>query len=102
MEPLDNARMEGEDAGIIHDEFANAARMMLHACERGKAMLERTIASPDKRHERASGMRLILGEHRRRGPPGTALEACKKARASSSNGCANTRESASVGPTMFG
>ena len=65
MEPLDNARMEGKDAGIIHDEFANAARMMLHACERGKAMLERTIDSPDKRHELASDMRLILGEHRR-------------------------------------
>ncbi len=65
MEPLDNARMDREDAGIVRDEFANAARMMLHACERGKAMLEGTIDSAEKRDELASEMRTILGEHRR-------------------------------------
>jgi hypothetical protein len=65
IEPLETARMDREDAGITRDEFANAARMMLHACERGTAMLEGTIDSADRRKELASGMRTILGEHRR-------------------------------------
>jgi hexosaminidase len=61
--PLDSARMDREDAGIISDEYANAARMMLHACERAGAMLEGTI--DEKREELATEMRTILGEHRR-------------------------------------
>jgi hexosaminidase len=65
IEPLEAARMDREDAEVTRDEFANAARMMLHACERGKAMLEGTIDSAEKRKELASGMRIILGEHRR-------------------------------------
>ena len=32
VEPLGRARMDREDAEITSDEFANAARMMLHAC----------------------------------------------------------------------
>ena len=63
--PLEAARMDREDAGLISDEFANAARMMLHACERATAILERTINSADKRDELALEMRTILGEHRR-------------------------------------
>jgi hypothetical protein len=65
MGPLDSARMDREDAGIISDEYANAARMMLHACERARAILEGTISSTDKRDELALEMRTILGEHRR-------------------------------------
>jgi len=65
VEPLDCARMDREDAGTIRDEFANAARMMLHACKRGKSMLEGTIDSAEEREELASEMRTILGEHRR-------------------------------------
>ena len=65
IEPLEGARMDRDDAGITSDEFANAARTMLHACERGMAMLEGTIDSAEKRDELASGMRIILGEHRR-------------------------------------
>ena len=65
VEPLESARMERDDAGITRDEFANAARMMLHACERGTAMLQGTIDSSEKRDELASEMRTILGEHRR-------------------------------------
>jgi hypothetical protein len=57
--------MARDDAGIIRDEFANAARMMLHACERGTAILQGTIDAAEKRDELASGMRIILGEHRR-------------------------------------
>jgi hypothetical protein len=65
MDPLDNARMDAEDAGVVRDEFANAARMMLHACKRGKAILEGTIDSAGVREGLASEMRTILGEHRR-------------------------------------
>ena len=65
VEPLESARMERDDAGVTRDEFANAARMMLHACERGTAMLQGTIDSSEKRDELASEMRTILGEHRR-------------------------------------
>jgi len=65
IEPLEGARMDREDAGITRDEFANAARMMLHTCERGTAMLDGTIDSTEKRDELASQMRTILGEHRR-------------------------------------
>jgi hexosaminidase len=65
IEPLEGARMERDDAGITRDEFANAARMMLHACERGTAMLLRIIDSAEIRDELASQMRTILGEHRR-------------------------------------
>ena len=65
MEPLEGARMDRDDAEVTRDEFANAARMMLHACERGTAMLEGTMDSAEKRDELASGMRIILGEHRR-------------------------------------
>lgn len=63
--PLDNARMDIEDAETTRDEFANAARMMLHACKRGKAMLEGTIDSAETRKQLAAEMRTILGEHRR-------------------------------------
>jgi hexosaminidase len=65
MEPLEGARMDRNDAEVTRGEFANAARMMLHACERGTAMLKGTIDSADKRDELASQMRTILGEHRR-------------------------------------
>ena len=65
IEPLERARMDREDAGVTRDEFANAARIMLHACERGTAMLEGTIDSAEKREALATGMRTILGEHRR-------------------------------------
>jgi hypothetical protein len=65
IEPLEGARMDRDDARITSDEFANAARIMLHACERGTAILEGTIDSAEKRDELAAGMRTILGEHRR-------------------------------------
>jgi hypothetical protein len=57
--------MDREDAEIVSDEYANAARMMLHACARATAILQGTISSADKRDELALEMRTILGEHRR-------------------------------------
>ena len=81
VEPLAGARMDREDAGTIQDEFANAARMMLHACRRGRSMLEGTIDSAEEREELASEMRTILGEHRRlwnaRNRPGGLQESQK-------------------------
>jgi hexosaminidase len=65
VEPLERARMDREDADLIRGEFANAARMMLHACNRGTAMLEGTLDSAEKREDLASEMRTIIGEHRR-------------------------------------
>ena len=56
--------MDREDAALTRDEFANAARMMLHACNRGTAMLEGTLDSAEKREELATDMRTIIGEHR--------------------------------------
>lgn len=63
IEPLGLARMDREDAKITRDEFANAARMMLHACRRGTAMLEGNLDST--KEELAAEMNIILGEHRR-------------------------------------
>jgi hexosaminidase len=65
VEPLGRARMDREDAEITRDEFANAARMMLHACRRGTAMLEDTLDSTEIQEELAAEMNIILGEHRR-------------------------------------
>ncbi len=65
IEPLESARMARDDASITRDEFANAARMMLHACRRGTAMLEGTLDSAEIREELALEMNTILGEHRR-------------------------------------
>src|SRR5215218_2518210 len=65
VSPLESARMDREDAALTRDEFANAARMMLHACNRGTAMLEGTLDSAEKREELATDMRTIMGEHRR-------------------------------------
>ena len=65
IEVLDVARMDREDASLIRAEFANAGRMLLHACERGTAILEGTLDTPRVRDALAAEMRIILGEHRR-------------------------------------
>jgi hypothetical protein len=65
VEPLGRARMDREDAEITRDEFANATRMMLHACRRGTAMLEGSLDSTEIQEELAAEMNIILGEHRR-------------------------------------
>lgn len=63
--PLDGARPSGPDGELARDEFANAGRMLLHACERGTAILEEKIEESGKREALASGIGEILGEHRR-------------------------------------
>lgn len=59
------AQMQRPDATLIVDEFANATRMLLHACKRAWAVLEGTINDNQMRQELAADMREILGEHRR-------------------------------------
>jgi hexosaminidase len=65
IEPLDVARMDREDASLIRAEFANAGRMLLHACDRGTAILEGNMGDSGTRESLAAQMRIILGEHRR-------------------------------------
>jgi hexosaminidase len=64
IEPLDGARMDREDAPVIRAEFANAGKMLLHACERGTAILEGNGDDPGTREALAAQMRIILGQHR--------------------------------------
>lgn len=65
MEVLPRARMDRPDADLIHDEFTNAAHMLVHACRRGIALCTGDINDEETRSELAADMRIILGEHRR-------------------------------------
>jgi hypothetical protein len=65
MEVLPRARMDRPDADLIHDEFTNAAHMLVHACRRGIALCTGAIEDEETRNELAADMRIILGEHRR-------------------------------------
>ncbi|MCS6829707.1 MAG: glycoside hydrolase family 20 zincin-like fold domain-containing protein [Armatimonadota bacterium] len=64
-EPLIRARMDRADATLIVDEFANAARMLLHGCRRALAVRSGVINTVSERRDLAVEMRAILGEHRR-------------------------------------
>jgi hexosaminidase len=65
MAPLPRARMDRPDAAIVRDEFTNAARMLLHACERSSALWRGGPAGGKARRTLATEMRVVLGEHRR-------------------------------------
>ncbi len=62
---LDQARMDRPDAELMHDEFANTVRLLLHAVDRGKAVLEGTARIPQTLSRFASDLRLIMGEYSR-------------------------------------
>ncbi|HEX8230880.1 MAG TPA: glycoside hydrolase family 20 zincin-like fold domain-containing protein, partial [Chloroflexia bacterium] len=47
MEPLSTARMQRVDATLITREYENTARMLRHACRRGRLMLEPESAEAD-------------------------------------------------------
>ena len=53
---LGNARMQRSDAALVRDEFANAGRLLRHACERGLGAPAAMLAGQ---------MREIVSEHRR-------------------------------------
>lgn len=63
--PLGQARMQRSDAELILAEYANAVRMLRHACERGLAIREGRLVSSEVRNHLAADLRTILGEHRR-------------------------------------
>ena len=63
LAPLEQARMGGADADLIRAEFANAGRMLRHACDRAAWLAKAKPAG--SRRALAGDMRLILGEHRR-------------------------------------
>jgi hypothetical protein len=62
---LEGARMDRPDAGLVRDELASAARLLLLACDRGMAMLDGTgdsfVESPQMRERTAA----IVADHRR-------------------------------------
>jgi hypothetical protein len=62
---LVRARMNRPDAALVTDEFANAARMLLHACARGQWRLNPTAKARVTKAALARDLREILGEHRR-------------------------------------
>jgi hexosaminidase len=62
---LEQARMARPDADAIHDEFANTVRLLLHAVDRGGAILTGTADAPETRTRQASDLRLIIGEYSR-------------------------------------
>ncbi|HKH36027.1 MAG TPA: hypothetical protein VKA82_02440, partial [Rubrobacter sp.] len=92
IEPLEGARMDREDAGITRDEFANAARMMLHACERGRRCSMEPSTPPKNVMSWPPRCVPSWVSTAACGALATALAACKTARVSSSSGCRSTRE----------
>jgi DNA polymerase III psi subunit len=62
---LARARMARPDAVLIQDEFANAARMLVHACDRGQWRLKPAAKAGTVKVKLARDLRMIIGEHRR-------------------------------------
>jgi hypothetical protein len=62
---LDAARMDRPDASLIHDEFANTIRLLLHACDRGFALRQGTMEESRTRSRFAADLRIIIGEYER-------------------------------------
>jgi len=81
IELLSAVRMNRPDAPLVRDEFANAARFLLHACRRGKAIITADWDSTRTRDALADDLRTILGEHRRlwmaRNRPGGLQDNCR-------------------------
>jgi hexosaminidase len=65
LDAMHGARMARPDASLIVDEFANNARMALHSCRRGRAILRQCAHAPDVRRDLCADMTLIADEHRR-------------------------------------
>ena len=70
--PLANARLARPDADLIRAEFANVARLLCQACDRGLGKPAGQLAGP---------MREIISEHRRlwlaRNRPGGLPDSCR-------------------------
>jgi len=62
---LAGARMQGQDAALVMDEFLNAARMMIHACDRGLLRLGGDAENAATRDRLVTDLNHIIHEHRR-------------------------------------
>ncbi len=62
---LARARMARPDAALIQDEFANAARMLVHACDRGEWRMKPAAKTKTVKQSLARDLRMIIEEHRR-------------------------------------
>lgn len=62
---LARARMARPDAALIQDEFANAARMLVHACDRGEWRMKPAAKTKTVKQSLARDLRRIIDEHRR-------------------------------------
>lgn len=65
MQPLGRAHMERADADLVQAEFANASRLLLHACDQGLAVHQGRIKSAATCKALADDLQEILNEHRR-------------------------------------
>ena len=85
---LPQARSQRPDAAWLMEETAQTARLLIHACNRGMAMLDGSIANPTHRRILAREMDAVMADHEcvwlRRNRPGglrdslNRLESCRK------------------------
>jgi hexosaminidase len=62
---LNAARIQRTDAVLIQDEFANSARLLLHAVDRGQCIIKGEMDAARTRTQFATDLRLIIGEYSR-------------------------------------
>jgi hypothetical protein len=76
------SRMLRSDAALIVDELRNGARMAIHACHRGQAILKQRDGKPFPDQALAKDAREFLAEHRRlwlaRNRPGGLADSCRR------------------------
>jgi hexosaminidase len=78
VDRIGSSRMRRPDADLIVDEFRNGARMAIHACRRGQAILGKPLSAATL----AADARELLAEHRRlwlaRNRPGGLADSCRR------------------------
>jgi hypothetical protein len=62
---LHEARMERPDAALILDEYANTVRLLHHACDHARALLEGTLDDSRAMARAHDELRLAIAEYRR-------------------------------------
>jgi len=62
---LTQARSQRPDAAWLNDETAQTARLLIHACNRGMALLDGGMADPARRRALAREMDLVMAGHER-------------------------------------
>lgn len=64
MSSLSEARLSREDGDLMVREFSNTARLMQHACDRGLALIEGSMASAVTRRRLRASLDTILTDYR--------------------------------------